>query len=244
MDQEKIGKFIAQIRKEKNITQSDLAEKLGVTDRSVSNWENGKNMPDLSLFKPLCDELNISINEFLSGEKIKKGEYQEKFEENIINTIEYSSKKISEKNKNISILLIIFGLLISVIALTMFASESSFGAIFSILGVIIALIGFSIQSKKHPYHIRVILNFVFLTALLSILFTIDFLGVINIHQAPRFTINTITFDDTIYYNTPFYDVVRCNKNSDKEQEIEAAKIAMQKYFNGGLNEEKGPSKGI
>lgn len=216
MDQEKIGKFIAKIRREKNITQSDLAEKLGVTDRSVSNWENGKNMPDLSLFKPLCDELNISINEFLSGEKIKKEEYQERFEENIINTIEYSNKKIGEKNKNISILLIIFGLLISVISLTMFASESSWGSIFSILGVIIALIGFSIQSKKQPYHVRLILNFGFFISLLSILFTIDFLGVINIHQAPRFTIHTITFDDTVYYDTPFYDVVRCNKNSDKE----------------------------
>ena len=54
MNQEKIGKFIAQCRKEKKMTQSELAEKLNVTDRSVSNWENGRNMPDLSLFKPIC----------------------------------------------------------------------------------------------------------------------------------------------------------------------------------------------
>ena len=98
----------------------------------------------------------------------------------------------------------------------MFASESSWGSVFSILGVIVALIGFSIHSKKQPHHIRVILNFVFFIALLSILFTIDFLGVINIHQAPRFTNRTITFDDATYYDTPFYDVVRCNKNSDRE----------------------------
>ena len=75
MNQEKIGKFIAELRKEKKITQSELAEKLGVTDRSVSNWENGKNMPDLSLFKPLCDILSISINELMSGEKIDNKEY-------------------------------------------------------------------------------------------------------------------------------------------------------------------------
>ena len=72
MNQEKIGKFIAKCRKEKNITQSELAEKLGVTDRSISNWENGKNMPDLSLFKPLCKELDITINELMCGEKISK----------------------------------------------------------------------------------------------------------------------------------------------------------------------------
>ena len=70
MNQEKIGKFIAENRKVKKITQLELAEQLGVTDRAVSNWENGKNMPDLSLFKPLCDILGITINELMSGEKI------------------------------------------------------------------------------------------------------------------------------------------------------------------------------
>ena len=70
MNQEKIGKFIAECRKMKKMTQQDLAEKLGVTDRAISNWENGKNMPDLSLFKPLCKELEISINDLISGEKV------------------------------------------------------------------------------------------------------------------------------------------------------------------------------
>ena len=95
MNQEKIGKFIAKCRKDKKMTQSYLAEKLGVTDKSVGNWENGRNMPDLSLFKPLCDELGITINELLSGEKLNKEEYQEKFEENIINTIESINKNLT-----------------------------------------------------------------------------------------------------------------------------------------------------
>jgi YrbI family 3-deoxy-D-manno-octulosonate 8-phosphate phosphatase len=60
MNQEKIGKFIAKCRKDKKMTQSELAEKLGVTDKSIGNWENGRNMPDLALFKPLCDELGIT----------------------------------------------------------------------------------------------------------------------------------------------------------------------------------------
>ena len=68
MNQEKIGRFIAELRKEKNMTQVDLANKLGITDRAVSKWENGRGMPDLSLLLPLCDTLNISVNELLSGE--------------------------------------------------------------------------------------------------------------------------------------------------------------------------------
>ncbi len=94
MNQEKIGKFILELRKEKNMTQMDLADKIGVTDRAISKWENGKGMPDLSLIQPLCKELGITINDLLSGEKIDKNDYQEKFEENVLNTIKYSNEKI------------------------------------------------------------------------------------------------------------------------------------------------------
>jgi len=111
MNQEKIGKFIAQNRKAKHITQSELAEKLGVTNRSVSNWENGRNMPDLSLFKMLCDILDISINELISGEKIPLKQYNEKLEENFINTIDYIDKKNSKSNDTKNIILLIFAIL-------------------------------------------------------------------------------------------------------------------------------------
>ena len=72
MNQEKIGKFIAKCRKNKNMTQQQLAEKLGVSDRTIGNWENGRNMPDLSLFKPLCGELNISLNVEFKGNRSHK----------------------------------------------------------------------------------------------------------------------------------------------------------------------------
>ena len=216
MNQEKIGKFIAECRKDKQMTQLELAEKLGVSDKTIGNWENGRNMPDLSLFKPLCDELKITINELLSGEKISKDKYQDKFEENIINTIDYSNKKINEKNRNISTILIIFGLLISVIALTMFKSESSWGSIYSVIGSLIALVGFSKLNKKQIWYKRLIFNLGFFIAILSMLYTIDFIGVINIHQAPRFSTYKITANNMIYYDTPFYDVVRCNVDKENE----------------------------
>ena len=67
MNQEKIGLFIAKCRREKNMTQEDLAEKLGVSNKSISRWENGKTMMDISLFEPLCNELDISIIELLTN---------------------------------------------------------------------------------------------------------------------------------------------------------------------------------
>lgn len=216
MNQEKIGKFIAKCRKEKNITQSELAEKLGVTDKSIGNWENARCMPDLSLFKPLCDELDISINDFISGERIKKENYQEKFEENMINTIDYTNKKISEKNNIIGVILIVFGVLISITAMTIFTSESSWGSIYSIFGCIISLIGVSKFTKKLTYTKRLICNFGYFILFVSLLFVIDYIGVVNIHQAPRFSLIKISGTSTIYYDTPFYDVVRCNVDEENE----------------------------
>ena len=68
MDQQKIGRHLAEMRKAKQLTQAQLAETLGVSDRSVSRWENGATMPDISLFRPLCAALDMTLDEFLSGE--------------------------------------------------------------------------------------------------------------------------------------------------------------------------------
>ena len=70
MDQVKIGRFIAECRKSQNLTQSELAEKLNITDRAVSKWETGRSMPDASLMLDLCNILHISVNDLLSGEKV------------------------------------------------------------------------------------------------------------------------------------------------------------------------------
>ena len=105
MDQVKIGKFIAELRKEKNMTQQQLGDKIGVSFKTISKWENGRGLPDLSLMKPLCDELGISINEFISGEKIDKKEYQDKFEENVLNTINYSQRQIKKARNKFAIIM-------------------------------------------------------------------------------------------------------------------------------------------
>ena len=84
MDQIKIGKFIAESRKKNNLTQMQLAEKLNITDRAISKWENGKGMPDSSLMLDLCNELKISVNELLSGEMIDMNNYNEIAEKNLL----------------------------------------------------------------------------------------------------------------------------------------------------------------
>lgn len=107
MNQEKIGKFIAKIRKDKKMTQQELADKLNVTDRAVGNWENGRRMPDVVFYKPLCEILGISLNELLSGEKIKKSELKEKTDEVLDNTIKYSTKRIKRIKKTTIICIIV-----------------------------------------------------------------------------------------------------------------------------------------
>jgi len=101
MDQIKIGKFIASLRKEQKMTQEEMAEQLGVSNRSVSRWETGKNMPDVSLYVPLCYILGITVNELINGERIEEEQIIEKSEENIITTIEYSEKKVKKANKKL-----------------------------------------------------------------------------------------------------------------------------------------------
>lgn len=78
MDQQKIGSFIAELRKERNMTQVQLAEQLGVTNKAVSKWENGKSLPDIQLFQPICTLFHISVNELLAGEHIQQEEVQYK----------------------------------------------------------------------------------------------------------------------------------------------------------------------
>lgn len=87
MDQIKIGKFIANCRKEKNMTQRQLADILEISDKTISKWECGKGLPEVQFMIPLCDLLGINVNELLSGEKLSADEYQTKAEENMITLV-------------------------------------------------------------------------------------------------------------------------------------------------------------
>lgn len=114
LNQEKTGKFMAEMRRKQNLTQKQLAEQVGVSDKTVSKWENGRSMPDNSILLDVCLILNISVNELLSGEKFSEEHYVNKAEENmleLVRTNEYHKQK-----RNWSIFGTIFSFLMLVIA--------------------------------------------------------------------------------------------------------------------------------
>ena len=119
MDQNKTGKFIAQTRRAQNLTQRQLADQLSISDKTVSKWECGKGLPEVSLMLPLCEILQITVNDLLSGEKVAEGEYQKKAEENMMNLI----RENAENKERMTLSMICGGItVIAVCALVMLAS--------------------------------------------------------------------------------------------------------------------------
>ncbi len=111
MNQEKVGKFIKERRKVLNLTQEDLADKVGVSNRTISKWENGHGLPDYSILLALCKALDVSINELLSGQDLTNENYQSMFEENVIKVMDYNNKKV-KRQFNIKLLFIILFVLL------------------------------------------------------------------------------------------------------------------------------------
>ena len=141
MEQAKVGKFIAECRKNKKMTQAELAEKLNITDRAISKWETGKGMPDSSIMLELCNELDISVNELLSGEVIKMETYNQKAEENLLKM----KKQIEKIRKKFSIISYIFGIItilmfIGNIILNSIYRDSWDNSLYRVLGLIISFI--------------------------------------------------------------------------------------------------------
>lgn len=120
MNQEKIGKFIAECRKANELTQAGLAEKLGITDRAVSKWETGKSVPDASIMLELCEILKINVNELLTGEHITMDNYKEIAEKNLLEM----KKHEEEANKRLLKLEVVLGLLTVIPALVMVGISS------------------------------------------------------------------------------------------------------------------------
>lgn len=110
MDQIKIGKFIKERRNLKNITQSELASILGITDRAISKWENGICMPDVGTIPELCKILDITVNDLFSGEIVKMKDYDKKLEENLLDL----AKKEEAQNKKMMIYEYVIGFISSI----------------------------------------------------------------------------------------------------------------------------------
>ena len=114
MDQVKIGKFLSDERKAKGYTQKQLSELLGISDKTISKWECGNGFPEASLLLPLCNELEITVNELLTGERISQQNYKKKAEENMVNMI-----REKEENKQKILLTTIIGVISTITFVTL-----------------------------------------------------------------------------------------------------------------------------
>lgn len=120
MDQVKTGIFIQQTRKELGYTQKELADKVGVSDKTVSKWETGKGLPDISSLMPLCDALKVNVNELISGQRLEPEEYPKRAEDNMLNLLK--ENKISKKGIRIQIILGIILLILGIVTAFGFAT--------------------------------------------------------------------------------------------------------------------------
>ena len=218
MDQKKVGLFLKALRKEKNITQEALAETLNVSDRTVSRWESGNNMPDISLLVELSEFYQVSIPEIINGER-KSETMDQGTRDTAVKMAEYSKNTlIVEKRKLICTALMIAGVFIITTALAVFPNDSSWGSIYAIIGGIIFTVGLYLGLKA----IQVRLSYRLLSAALCIImlfgiFTVsDYIAVSQFKQVPRFSYEKSYGDNVVEHKTLFYTVVQKNPGTSDE----------------------------
>ncbi|MBQ3074037.1 MAG: helix-turn-helix transcriptional regulator [Ruminococcus sp.] len=150
MDQVKIGSFISERRKAAGLTQAQLAERLNITDRAVSKWENGKSMPDSSIMLELCSELHITVNDLLSGEVVTMDKHNEKTEKLLIEM----AKQKEDSDKRLLSLEILIGIFSIIILLgsTMVASLFEMDAW---LRILIIAAGFAVSCIGIGYALKI-----------------------------------------------------------------------------------------
>ena len=149
MDLIKIGKFISERRKLQNLTQSQLAEKLNITDRAISKWETGRSLPDASIMIELCNILEINVNDLLNGEMEDMKNYKEKYDELLVQIVrqkEEADKKLLSLEIVIGVLSVIIILFFSIVA-KYFEMDKSLRIILVIVGFVIGITGLLFATK-------------------------------------------------------------------------------------------------
>ena len=150
MDQIKIGKFIQKRRKEKDYTQSELAEMLSITDRAISKWENGICLPDVANIQELCNVLDISINDLFSGEIVDMKDNEKVLEKNLLDAV----RQKEESDKRLLAMEIVIGVLISVVFFTLIFI-ASFVEMKDWLRIVLIIIGFIAFIIMIPFAVRI-----------------------------------------------------------------------------------------
>ena len=222
MDTKLIGHRIKIAREIKGLTQEQLAEVLNVSSRTVSRWETGSNMPDISMLVEIAVFYDVSIPEIVQGER-KSETMDKETRETAVAMAKYSQNEVKmRKQKVVGILMSAFGIFVIVSALSIFPNDSSWGSIYSTLGSIFLVIGLYFIIKplvaKRALRILILLGCI---ALLFGTFTIsDYVAVSQFNQVPRFSYMT-SYDsrnpNVLVHKTIFYTVVQKNPGTEDEQ---------------------------
>ncbi len=217
MDQKKTGLFLRELRKEKELTQEQLAEQFNVSSRTVSRWETGSNMPDLSVLVELSDFYQVDIKEIIDGER-KSENMNEETRETLVKVAEYTEedKKVQhyKMRKILGGVLMGFGAFLVISAMTIFPPDSSWGSIYSVIGAIIISAGVYQLICRNKFKLLYSIGcFILMFALL--IFT-DYLGVRFGNQVPRFAYKKVWDYDSITFEAPFYKVIWHNPDTENE----------------------------
>ena len=222
MDQVKIGAFLKQLRKEQELTQEALAERLGVSNRTVSRWETGSNMPDIGMLIEIAELYGVGIPEIINAER-KSELMNQETKETAAAMAEYSRNEVKTgKRKVIGGLLAAFGVFLIMSALAAFPSESSWGSVYSTLGSIVLLTGLSVllRTAIRRRGLRVLCVALCAVLLLGIFSVTDYLAAVHFNQVPRFRYET-TYDsrdpDRLVYKTLLFDAVHIDPGTEQER---------------------------
>lgn len=147
MNQKEIGAFIAALRREAGMTQEELGNLIGVTNKTISRWENGNYMPDIGLMKELCNVFEISINELISGRRISEEDFRQKADENII--LSFDQVKKIRKGKGISDFFCGAGT--GILASTLYAPDNSRKLIVGLIGLVMIGVGWYFRSRYYKF---------------------------------------------------------------------------------------------
>jgi len=222
MDQIKIGSFLKELRKEKGLTQEQLAEVLNVSGRTISRWETGSNMPDISMLVEIAVFYDVSIPEMIDGER-KSENMDKETRETAAAMAKYSHNEVKMgKQKIAGILMSAFGIFVMLSALLIFPSDSSWGSIYTSIGSIFLVTGLYFLIKpfvtKRASRIGIVLGCI---VLLFGTFTLsDYIAVSQFKQVPRFSYMTSydsRYPNVIVHKTIFYTVIQENPGTENEQ---------------------------
>lgn len=238
MDQKKIGMFLKELRKEKELTQEELAERFRVSNRTISRWETGTNLPDISLLVEIAEFFDVSIPEIINGERKEMNMTQETVE-TAAKMAEYSGNEMKVGKKTTAgYLLMGFGIFIIIFALISINPDSSWGAVYSKLGTILAAAGLYlvIKTKFIKRWTRALTVIGFLLLMFALFHTSDYMAAKYSNQVPRFNYlveYTSETPNTRYFETLFFTAVQQDVGTGNEHiEVHKKKLSqsLKEYF--------------